>query len=241
MACIGKTLQVTAIVFNILFFLVGCAILGCGIYLQLEQANYLDLFGDHSGYSAIIFIVVGGIMMTISFFGCIGAWSDSPCLLKTFAYLIVVILLVQIVGFIVIYFHKDDIQDQLKKGLENYNTTDATDGVTKVWDSLQQHYQCCGITEPEDWEQRLGEYIVPDSCCKEIIMGCGKPADPDNPVPDRDDIYRVGCKEKLKTDVTMIASVGGILGIVQLLGILVACCMARRGATHEDYEMANMD
>ena len=240
MACIGKTLKVTVIVFNILFFLVGCAILGCGIYLQLEQANYLDLFGDLSGYSAIIFIVVGGIMMTISFFGCIGAWSDSPCLLKTFAYLIVVILLVQIVGFIVIYFHKDDIQDQLKKGLENYNTTDATDGVTKVWDSLQQHFECCGITEPQDWEQRLGEHTVPDSCCKEIGLGCGKAA---LSVPDNPAVYNVGCKEKLKTDVTMIASVGGILGIVQLLGILVACCMARRGGTHSsgDYEMANMD
>ena len=240
MACIGKTLQVTVIVFNILFFLVGCAILGCGIYLQLEQANYLDLFGDLSGYSAIIFIVVGGIMMTISFFGCIGAWSDSPCLLKTFAYLIVVILLVQIVGIIVIYFHKDDIQDQLKKGLENYDKTDATDGVTKVWDSLQQHYECCGITEPQDWEQRLGEHTVPDSCCKEIALGCGKAA---LSVPDNPAIYNVGCKEKLKTDVTMIASVGGILGIVQLLGILVACCMARRGGTHSsgDYEMANMD
>ena len=240
MACIGKTLKVTVIAFNILFFLVGCAILGCGIYLQLEQANYLDLFGELYGYSAIIFIVIGGIMMTISFFGCIGAWSGSPCLLKTFAYLIVVILLVQIVGIIVIYFHKDDIQDQLKKGLENYDTTDATDGVTKVWDSLQQNYACCGITEPENWGQRLGNHTVPDSCCKKRVLGCGKDA---LNIPDNPDIYNVGCKEKLKTDVTMIASVGGILGIVQLLGILVACCMARRGANDSsgDYEMANMD
>ena len=73
MACIGKTLKVTVIAFNILFFLLGCAILGYGIYLQLKQANYMVSFGDYplvyhlvyiwtslvDGYAAIPFILVG--------------------------------------------------------------------------------------------------------------------------------------------------------------------------------------
>ena len=230
---IRTKIKIIMIVSTILFCFVGFAITGCGIYLQVKLANYLDLVGDLSGYSAILLIVVGGIMLTISFIGFIGARLDRPCLLKTFACLIGIILFVQIIG-IIILFSTNIFQEQLQKGLENYNTTDATGGVAMSWDWLQQEYECCGVTEPHDWKQRFDEDTVPDSCCKKNVMGCGKGAlsEPDNP-----DIYLTGCTWKL-ADVTLIASVGGILGILQLLGIFVACCMAR---TSGGYEKANTD
>merc|ERR1712110_725484 len=179
-------------------------------------------FGDRKGYSAILLIVVGAIMSTISFVGFIGAYTDNPSLLKKFACLIGGLLLVQIVGIFVIYYTEILII--------SYEKDRAT---TMLWDSLQQEYTCCGVTEPDNWVQRYVDNVtVPDSCCKEKVLGCGKGALKE---PDNSKMYLVGCIWQLPV-VTLIASVGGILGILQLLGIFVAYYIAR---TSGGYQKAN--
>ena len=84
-------IKVIVIVSTILFCFVGFAISWCGVYLQVELANFLGLF-------AILFLIeVGGIMLIISVMWFIGARSDRPFLLRTFACLIGIILSVHTV------------------------------------------------------------------------------------------------------------------------------------------------
>ena len=232
----GKFLKIMVMTFNLLLFFIGCAVLGFGIYLQLEMATYFDLLGDMTINSATLFIVIGAIIMIISFFGCCGACMQNSCMMKTFAVLIAFMLLVEVVLVVVIFVYKDEIKTQMKNGLENYNTTEK-DGVTKVWDTLQQNYHCCGVEEPRDWEPKL-EKSVPDSCCIEETLGCGENA---RATPDNKKIFATGCFEKLALDVKLTGTIGGVLVALQLVAILVACCMGRRMANphDEEYELAS--
>jgi CD63 antigen len=220
--------QKLVLVINLLLFIVGLAITGVGIYLQVEMAEYFDLLGDIKINSATIIIIIGCIVTIITFFGFCGACMKSPCMMKTFAGSIIVILLIEAVLVIVIYVHKDDIKDQMKNALKNYNTDDK-DGVTKVWDKLQQNYECCGVENSHDWfifkfNNTSTPDAIPDSCCKEEKPGCGKDALKN---PDDTDFYSKGCFEKLALDTTAAGIIGGLLLAIQLLAILVACCMAR--------------
>ena len=94
---IRTKIKVIVIVSTILFCFVSFTNSGCE-HLQVKLANFLE--GNLSGYTlrwltflAILFIVVGGIMLTISSMSSIGARSDVPCLLKTFVCLIGIIVL----------------------------------------------------------------------------------------------------------------------------------------------------
>jgi hypothetical protein len=221
--------QKLVLVINLLLFIVGLAIIGVGIYLQVEMADYFDLFGDIKINSATIIIIIGCVVTIITFFGFCGACMKNPCMMKTFAGSIIVVLLIEAALVVVIYVHKDDIKVQMKNALKNYNTDDGTkDGVTKIWDKMQHNYHCCGVEEPHDWEVKFSNTstpdAVPESCCKVEKPGCGKDARKN---PDSKEIYSTGCFEKFALDTTAAGIIGGLLLAIQLLAILVACCMAR--------------
>jgi len=245
MACFSTTLKYIVLLFNLLFFFLGCAIIGVGIYMQVKMAAFFDLLGDITINSATIFIIIGVIITIVSFFGCCGAIMENPCMMYTFASLVTLLLLIEVGLTVVIWVYKGDAQNevatQMKKGLENYNTTDAH-GVTLTWDAMQQTYQCCGVDAPRDWNAKFPN-SVPDSCCKinrpSFGEGCGKNA---LARPDNKNIFSEGCFDKfakdVATNVEITGAVGGVLGAIQLIAILVACCMGRRMANrrYEDYD-----
>ncbi len=73
--------------FFIYFQLLGCAILGVGIWVRVDPnlSKYVDNSGtfDYLYTGAYILIVVGVIVMIIGFLGCCGAIRESQCMLAT--------------------------------------------------------------------------------------------------------------------------------------------------------------
>ena len=65
------------------------------------------------------------------------------------------------------------------------------------WDQIQVSAQCCGVHNYSDWfgydrHQSGSPNDVPDSCCKQLSVGCGQNiSNPKN-------IYSAGCVENLK-------------------------------------------
>jgi len=248
MACLSTTLKYIVLLFNLLFFFLGCAIIGVGIYMQIKMAAYFDLLGDITINSATIFIIIGVVVTIISFFGCCGAIMENPCMMYTFATLIALMLLIEVGLTVVVLIYKNEtkqeIVKQMKKGLDNYNTTDKHGGIQITWDNMQQNYNCCGIENAEDWGKNTAfskrfPSSVPDSCCKIQSDRCGintlKPLDTNK-------IYTAGCFQKFADDiednVEIAGAVGGVLGAIQLIAILVACCMGKKMANrrYEDYD-----
>ena len=77
MNCFGRIFNLTIFVCNFLFFLTGCAILGLGAYIQANIEYFGDFMIDYNVDSGIILMVLGGIILAISFLGCCGACTGK--------------------------------------------------------------------------------------------------------------------------------------------------------------------
>ena len=83
MNCCDSMLKYIVFLCNFVFFLTGCAVLGIGIYVQLTMKDYYDFLEEKYLGSAIILMVVGGVILIVAFFGCCGACTgttDKNCI-----------------------------------------------------------------------------------------------------------------------------------------------------------------
>jgi len=237
--CCGSCWKKLVIAFNIIFLICGLTLLGAGIYFQLTLEGFSAILGNENINPGTLLIIIGGITVITAFFGCCGAFCDNPCMLKTFGSLVALLLLIEVILVVVVYFKQPAIEEHMKETIQEYNTNNVTEnaGITKMWDTMQQTYECCGVVHPRDWDSVLPK-SVPDSCCKEKTDGCGENA---RKSPDNEDIFAKGCYVKLSEDSVLLGTVGGVLLGIQLLAIIVSCCMACRRKNSEDgYELTNI-
>ncbi|XP_038651570.1 tetraspanin-17 isoform X2 [Scyliorhinus canicula] len=71
--------------FNIVFWLLGAAFLGIGLWAWAEKGvlSNISSITDLGGFDPVwLFIVVGGVMFILGFAGCIGALRENTSLLK---------------------------------------------------------------------------------------------------------------------------------------------------------------
>ena len=73
MNCCDSMLKYIVFLCNFIFFLTGAAVLGIGIYVQVEFTEYYDFLSEKYLGSGIILMVVGGVILIVAFFGCCGA------------------------------------------------------------------------------------------------------------------------------------------------------------------------
>ena len=71
--------------FGLMYFqLLGCAILGIGIWLHIAKGSYADLAPSFKFLSATsLCIAAGAIVLVVGFFGCCGAIMENQCMLLT--------------------------------------------------------------------------------------------------------------------------------------------------------------
>ncbi|XP_040529014.1 tetraspanin-4 isoform X2 [Gallus gallus] len=187
-------------VFNLLFWLGGCGILGVGIWLAVTQGNFATLSSSFPSLSAAnLLIVTGTFVMIIGFVGCIGAIKENKCLLLS----------------IDKYAQRD-----LKKGLHLYGT-DGNIGLTNAWSIIQTDFRCCGVSNYTDWFEVYNTTRVPDSCCLEFSENCG--------LHSPGTWWKDSCYEAVKIWLQENLLAVGIFGLctvlVQILGLTFAMTM----------------
>jgi len=150
---------------NFLVFIMGCVVLGIGIFAIVNGAALMDLVdkaNDTLGKdltlsvftsAAIILIVVSVFVVIVAFFGCCGAIKESKCMLGTYFTIILVMFIVLIVGSVIGYQASfDDISgeldDTMKSFVDKSLVPDEKDqgklAITKAWNQVQEDYTCCG-------------------------------------------------------------------------------------------------
>ncbi|PIO32676.1 hypothetical protein AB205_0217190 [Aquarana catesbeiana] len=144
-------IKITMFIFNLIFWLGGCGILGVGVWLAVTQGKFATLSISFPSLSAAsLFMVTGSVIMVVGFIGCLGAVTEHRCLLLTF---------------------HSYAQEDLKKGLALYQTKDNL-GLTNAWDIVQTEFRCCGVKNYTDWLEMRNSSTVPHSCCTEHSASC---------------------------------------------------------------------
>jgi len=161
--CLANLLKYLLFGSNFVIFVIGCVVLGLGIYALVDGASLVSLV-DESGVSddinitaftsaAYIFIVVAVFVVILTFFGCCGAIKESKCMLGTYFTLILVMFIVMIVGAVLGYSTSmNKLEDALYKTQGRYkdniegcdNCNDSVKAITKAWDEVQESLKCCG-------------------------------------------------------------------------------------------------
>lgn len=125
----------------------------------------------------VLVLMVGVVMFTLGFAGCVGALRENICLLKFFCGAIVLIFFLELAVAVLAFLFQDWVRDRFREFFES-NIKSYRDDIDlqNLIDSLQKANQCCGAYGPEDWD--LNVYFncsgasysrekcgVPFSCC----------------------------------------------------------------------------
>ncbi|XP_041358502.1 CD151 antigen-like [Gigantopelta aegis] len=182
------------IIFNVLLFLVGGAVIGVGVYTLLTEFGAQEmsvLLGDELYVAGVYTLIVGGVVVIIiAFLGCCGAFIENKCILGFYGVLMLLTLICFIAVCILGFVFRGQIKVQLKKEAETtliykYGVdleSSLNVRVTKAWDDAQVKLKCCGVTGDVNSTRSWAVYklnstwfsestaanksYVPESCCK---------------------------------------------------------------------------
>eukprot|EP00918_Siedleckia_nematoides_P032382 GHVU01070196.1.p1 GENE.GHVU01070196.1~~GHVU01070196.1.p1 ORF type:complete len:227 (+),score=11.32 GHVU01070196.1:314-994(+) len=206
--------------FNFLFWILGCAILGVGIWVRVDPnfTQFVDITDEFNFLytAAYILIGVGAVIMIIGFLGCCGAIRESQCMLALFFCSLFVIFGVLLSAGIFAIVQKETIRLGIKslldKSVKNYHTSDKA---KNLMDLVQKKLECCGASGgAKDYPEFIKTNEPAKSCDLEFW---GKP-----------------CDQKLihliEQNVVIIAGVAIGIGIIMILGMIfsmILCCAIR--------------
>ncbi|KAK5610327.1 hypothetical protein CRENBAI_006857 [Crenichthys baileyi] len=233
--------------FNILFWLLGMALVGIGLWAWSEKGvlSNISSITDLGGLDPVwLFMVVGGVMFILGFAGCIGALRENTFLLKFFSVFLGIIFFLELTTGVLAFVFKDWIKDQLNLFINNNIRAYRDDiDLQNLIDFTQEYWECCGAFGADDWN--LNIYFnctdgnpsrekcgVPFSCCTKdpaedvINTQCGYDirAKPDS--EQKDNINVKGCvpqfEKWLQDNLTLVAGIFIGVALLQIFGICLA-------------------
>ncbi|XP_030387447.1 protein late bloomer [Scaptodrosophila lebanonensis] len=151
MGCATGTIKYALFIFNALWAILGILVIGLG------GLGWGAMPQTH----AISIIVLGCVMLFISFFGCFGALRESSRLLWTYATLLLVLLVLIVAQMFI--GTRDVFKEYAIKTVEDSWVQELT--TPGSMNLIQKTYNCCGRNGADDYV-KIGR-LPPSSCCKD--------------------------------------------------------------------------
>jgi len=221
------------IIISLMFMITAVLLILVGTTVQMIFGDFNDFIDNHFYSPPTLLIAVGGIMLAVSVFGCLGAIKKSVMLVNIYGCLMFLIFILEISAAIAAFCLQGQIKDMLIRTMNN-SMSNYKNQPSKGVDFMQSGLQCCGIYGYMDWQDMFDypKQEVPISCCYEL---------------DQNDknlceiIYEDGCLPRMRillTQSAMLIATGAItVAFVEFLGILCAFMLAktlRRNKTIRD-------
>uniref|UniRef100_A0A8D2JCZ6 Tetraspanin-15 n=1 Tax=Varanus komodoensis TaxID=61221 RepID=A0A8D2JCZ6_VARKO len=149
--------------------IIGLVILCVGIYAEVERQAHRTLEGLFLA-PAVILLLLGITMFAVSFIGMVGSLRDNRMLLKTFFWVLLAILVMELLLLLIeILFEKQVsmFHSSIQDGIRHYY--DDLD-FKNILDFVQQKLSCCGGDDFRDWH--VNPY---HSCNGSSPLACGVP------------------------------------------------------------------
>ncbi|XP_078082186.1 tetraspanin-10 [Mustelus asterias] len=241
---VNGCIKYTMFLFNFIFAILGYSMLGIGVWGLIDKESLdFDRIRNLSTDPMLAFVVLGLVVGTMSFSGCVGALRENQCLLKFFTAGILTLATAEIMGGILVYVLSDRIEEYLQNGMilgvKRYQ--DDPD-LRFIMNEIQQGLKCCGVESYQDWQLNLyfncsspGVHAcgAPASCCinpqeNGMVMNsqCGFGTLHMEEVTAQNYVYLRGCMSRLTSWLTgnmgSIGTFGVILMVIQVLGLIFA-------------------
>ncbi|XP_044732678.1 CD63 antigen-like [Chrysoperla carnea] len=221
-----SVVRLVLFVFNFLLVVSGIAFITLGVVYKNDADKVLEVSDSDVAVAPIFCIVLGSIIFIISFFGCWGAFNKNTCMLRTYAILCGIILILGIV--VCVYAFKvvdnDDITKSIRTSFDEMIKKYDNDKDSRiVVDNIQSYFKCCGSTSPADYKNNT----LPNSCC-----GISNSDKAEQCKLGQDNVYTGGCVKLLSDAINTIGTVLGwvaiVIGLILCTGIFFGLCLSCR-------------
>ena len=158
-----KTIESLVCLFNLIFILTGCAITILGIYTELAMSGYSDIivtYDQITGFllSPKIVIIFGALLICYSMLAVCSSCEPDKNQHRQCGFAVTImglILFAEICAVSILFIYKDRtfqiISNSMIKSVADYKKH-KTDSIRYSWDSIQQDFECCGITNFYSWK-----------------------------------------------------------------------------------------
>ncbi|CAK8673587.1 CD63 antigen-like [Clavelina lepadiformis] len=242
MDCGMKLVKYLLFVFNLIFFLFALVLIGLGAAVEIKYRSLANVTGSAITVAPILVICVGVLIFFVAFFGCCGAYKENYCMITTYAIIMAILLILEIAAIVTAYVLRGKINTLLEKSFTK-SIVDYQPQNAKLYDNLQTEFHCCGSYNATSWNlskkfqdlasTEVGKakitnpanFYVPDSCClpNDKFKNCG--------LYSNRTIYEQGClpsiEASFKKNIVAVAGVTIAVLVIQLIGIVFACCLMR--------------
>ncbi|CAG5108643.1 Oidioi.mRNA.OKI2018_I69.chr1.g3889.t1.cds [Oikopleura dioica] len=242
-------------IMNLIFFILGLAMLGVGGYIYHQVNNFSDVASDTFQGIAIFILCLGAFIFLLSFFGYFGTLKENVCMTTTYSVILLVLFLLELSAAIYGFVQKDEVSNSIKTfafdAMDSWNET----AIQNSWNTIQKSFDCCGVDHYRDWSNATGhgetfltwasangwdpngttlntEYPVPDSCCVTAAENCGLSYN----VKNATDALRPagsdqGCADGVANwlidHIGMIAGLAAGIAVLELIGVVFACYLVK--------------
>jgi len=216
--------------FNLLFFLIGLALIILGAALQTKFSGISHIIGDSELSLDYVLIGIGAIIFIVAFFGCCGAIKENYCMLNTFAVFILFVFILEIGTAVAGIVLKGAIGGRVAQGLETSMAEyEKKNSVQSAWNFIQTQFSCCGAKNASEWFGYLHKKnVVPSSCCKDRPprVHCGEIENGDwthiNTTPCLSSL-----ENSMKENILNLIIAGVVVAVCQAIGIMLGCYLAK--------------
>ena len=218
--------------FNILFAILGILLIALGSWLVVTGNNFLQ--ATASTAPAVQGIILGGagliifcglITFVLAAFGVLGGICQARPLLIIFAVGLILIVLIEFIAAIVAFVASgvqptliNAVTTELQNALGTYNLPPqpVNDAVNTFVDGVQNTFDCCGISNVEDWRNSSvfrDHGTFPPSCCQGMVNPC-LPAN-------STEFHNRACIPAIGNLISTNAVAAVVLGVIALIILLV--------------------
>ncbi|KAL5970367.1 Tetraspanin-7 [Taenia solium] len=140
---------------------------------------FAQFITDNSGGVAVVLIVVGLVLAALCLIGCIASCCGCEILLKIYAAILVVLLVVQIIAVAVVFSDPNRLSNWTIKAMNQLlqlygdQSTDKGQMATAIWNFvMEKEPLCCAMDGYKDFS-KPGQ-LLPPQCCGVGAGGCSE-------------------------------------------------------------------
>ncbi|KAI6646721.1 Tetraspanin-6 isoform X1 [Oopsacas minuta] len=226
------TLLFLFLLFNLVIICIAALLVYISVHYYLILQEYSELLHDNSKnlaylvFPLVIIITVALLLLLLALFGCISGICQVKFMFGLYAFMLVILLVLQVAGAVLIIVFEAPIENNVSKGMiENIHLYNHTKSFREAYDSIQRDLDCCGVKNFTDWGNN--HLHIPQSCCKKA-QTCD--------TCDIDEINTQGCLLKLLQDVhensVITLCIIILFGVFEATGlflsILLICCQGEK-------------